>query len=463
MYAVRRVLSIRDFLAPDHPRALGTPVLAVAALAAAASCTTERTPPAQPPNVVLITIDTLRADHMEAYGYRRPTSPFFSRLAASGVLFAHAVSQAPWTLPSMASVHTSLYPSQHGAIDAETALPEAAETLAERLREAGYSTVGVVSHDVVARKYGFAQGFDVFDESQLMGHGGVTSRALKRIALARLEEVTEPFLLWVHFFDPHFTYVRHPKVGFADGYQGDLPDRLTWERLVREERGPEPKRSLDYIEAVYDEEIAYTDRWIGRLWDEIAARYGEDRSVVILTADHGEYFLERGRFFHGRDVYDSLVHVPLVIGGAITPELHGRVVPQIVATRSIPKTVLGMLGMAGGGFGGVDLLDVARTGSAEPVFTEGSWAFGTADRKRAVASDGWKLIHRLDDDGYELYDLGADPRERVDRYEAEASGPVVARMREALRGFDELPRLQPQHVGLSAEEIERLRALGYVP
>jgi len=427
------------------------------------SCAAERTPSAPRPNVVLVTVDTLRADHMEAYGYDRPTSPVFSRLAASGVRFGHALSQAPWTLPSMASVHTSLYPSQHGAVDAETAIPEAAETLAERLRAAGYSTVGVVSHDVVARKYGFAQGFDVFDESHLLGHGAVTSRGLSRIALARLGEVAEPFFLWVHFFDPHFTYVRHPGVGFADGYDGELPDRLTRERLVREESGPDPERHLDYVEAVYDEEVAYTDRWIGRLWEEIGVRYGEGRSVLLLTADHGEYFLERGRFFHGRDVYDALVHVPLLIAGAIDPQLRGRVVAQTVETRSIPRTILALLGLPGDGFGGADLLAVARAGGGEPAFSEGSWAFGSADRKRAVVSDGWKLIHRLDDDGYELYELGSDPRELDDRYEAEEDGPVTDRLHRLLDGFAELPRLERQPVGLSGEDLERLRALGYVP
>jgi arylsulfatase A-like enzyme len=184
---------------------------------------------------------------------------------------------------------------------------------------------------------------------------------------------------------------------------------------------------------------------------------------LLLTADHGEYFLERGRFFHGRDVYDALVHVPLLIAGAIDPQLRGRVVAQTVETRSIPRTILALLGLPGDGFGGADLLAVARAGGGEPAFSEGSWAFGSADRKRAVVSDGWKLIHRLDDDGYELYELGSDPRELDDRYEAEEDGPVTDRLHRLLDGFAELPRLERQPVGLSGEDLERLRALGYVP
>jgi arylsulfatase A-like enzyme len=184
--------------------------------------------------------------------------------------------------------------------------------------------------------------------------------------------------------------------------------------------------------------------------------------VLIFTADHGEYFLERGRFFHGKDVYDALLHVPLLISGAVGKELRGRVVSQTVEIRSIPATVLGMLGVPADGFGGRDLLEVARGGHEEPSFAEGSYAFGTDRRTRAVVRDGWKLIQRLDDDGYELYELAADPHERDDRYGAEMHGDKVAQLRLLLADFVRLPRLEPQAVGLSPEEIERLKALGYV-
>ncbi len=436
-------------------------VVALVAAVVATACGGATTP-APRPNIVLVTVDTLRADHMDAYGYDRGTAPVFARLAAAGVRFEHALSQAPWTLPSMASVHTSLYPSQHGAVTAETALPAAAETLAERLGALGYSTVAVVSHEFITAEHGFAQGFDVFDESNVVGHEAVTSTDLTRTALARLGGVSEPFFLWVHYFDPHFAYVRHPRFGFADGYEGGLPDQLTAGRLTQVERRSVDAADLAYINAVYDEEIAHTDEWVGKLWDGLETRYGEGNNVLIFTADHGEYFLERGRFFHGKDVYDSLVRVPLLIAGAIDEELRGRVVAQTVEIRSIPKTVLGMLGAPADGFGGVDLLDIARGGDNEPSFAEGSYAFGIDQRKRAVVRDGWKLIHRLDDDDYELYELASDPHERNDRYGAEMDGVVVARLKELLAEFVDLPRLQPQPVGLSPAEIERLRALGYI-
>ncbi len=432
---------------------------------AVAACSGASTPPVpqQTPNIVLVTVDTLRADHLEAYGYGRATAPFIARLAASGVRYARAVSPAPWTLPAMASVHSSLYPIQHGAFAAETALPEAADTLAERLKAAGYNTVAVVSHEFVAAEHGFAQGFDVFDESNVLDHEAVTSRDLTMTALAQLGEVSEPFFLWVHYFDPHFTYVRHPDFGFADGYTGGLPEQLTSGRLMAEERRPMADYDLDYVKAVYDEEIAYTDEWIGRLWQGIEDRYGADGSVVIFTADHGEYFLERGRFFHGNDVYRELVDVPLVIGGGIDASLRGTVVDAVVETRGIAATVMGLLGLPGDDFRGTDLLAVARGGDNIPAIAEGTYAFGADGRKVGVEHRGWKLIHRLDDDGYELYDLAADPHERNDVFaQYGLDHDIVAPLSQRLHGLRALPRLEPQPVGLTPEALDRLRALGYI-
>ena len=415
------------------------------------------------PNVILVTVDTLRADHLDAYGYPRATAPAVANLARSGVRFAEAVSQAPWTLPSMASVHSSLYPSQHGAVEAETALPDTADTLAEYLKAAGYHTAAVTSHDFVDRKHGFGQGFDVFVERNRFEPDAVTSETLTRDALAQLENIREPFFLWVHYFDPHFTYVRHPDVGFADGYAGPLPEKLTPTHLTRE-RPSMSYTDLDYVKAVYDEEIRHTDHWVGTLWADVESRFGADRTVLIFTADHGEYFLERGRFFHGTDVYRELIQVPLLIAGAIDPALYGTVVQQPVEIRSIPKTVAGILGSRGDGFGGVDLLRVASGGQSGAVFSEGSRARGTDQRKRAVVHDGWKLIHNLEDDGFELYHVTSDPAERHDLWHDRSGvpGDLIPTLRSLLQDFTTLPRLQPKPVVATPEELDRLRSLGYI-
>jgi len=448
-------------------RAISTvlPVLSLVSACAGGDRQPDHRQPDRPPNVILITVDTLRADHLDAYGYQRETAPGIAAIAKSGVRFANAVSQAPWTMPSMASLLSSLYPSQHGAVDANAALPDAAETLAEYLKAAGYYTVGVTSHLFVDRTHGFEQGFDVFNEDNVLGHDAITSEKLTRTALAQVQDAPEPFFLWVHYFDPHFTYLRHPGVGFADGYTGPLPAKITAESLPGRQIS---KADLRFIKAVYDEEIRYTDTWVTTLWNRLKSRFGENRSILVLTADHGEYFLDRGRFFHGKDVYHELVHVPLVIAGAIDETLCGTVVDQPVEIRSVPKTVARMVGMPRDGFGGVDLLDVARGGPAGPVFTEGSYAWGTDQRKQAVIDNGWKLIHKVDKDRWELYHLAVDPAEKDDQWNGPGvPGSLVSGLQALLGDFASLPRLQPQRMQVRPVEeretiLKRLRSLGYV-
>jgi arylsulfatase A-like enzyme len=448
--SLRRARSFAQWLAPA--------CLAIAASA----CGDGAASAPRPPNLILVTVDTLRADHTQVCGYARPTTPNLARLGAEGVRFANTIAQAPWTLPSMASLHTSLYPRQHGAIGGELALPAAAETLAERLQARGYHTIAVVSHSFVGSSHGFAQGFEIFDETNLQGHEAVTSAALTHTALERVANVGEPFFLWVHYFDPHFTYIRHPEYGFSTGYTGHLPPKISAKRL---KETTVSSADLVYIQAIYDEEIALTDEWIGKLWAGLSARPGAEHDVLVVTADHGEYFQERGRFFHGKDVYQELVHVPLLIAGAIDPALRGALVTAAVETRSLPRTLLNLAGGDGAVFGGADLLEVARSGRAPPVFTEGSHAFGEDARKVAVVLDGWKLIHDLDQDRFELFALASDPSERDDRWPSDGdasrtSAPLPA-LERCLAEFAALPCLEPTPIGLDAKALEELQDLGY--
>ena len=144
---------------------------------AAGSCRPHEDGPNPQPNLVLITVDTLRADHLGCYGHSRPTSPRIDRLAESGLLFERAIAPAPWTLPSVATLHTSLFPREHGALRAKSPLRPELTTLAEVLRDVGYSTIALVTHLFVSRRYGFEQGFHTFDESLMQGHDSVTSRS----------------------------------------------------------------------------------------------------------------------------------------------------------------------------------------------------------------------------------------------------------------------------------------------
>ena len=430
-------------------------------------CTEGTDAPRPQPNIVLITIDTLRADHLGSYGYPRPSSPSIDRLAESGLLFERALAAAPWTLPSMASLHTSLYPPEHGAIGARTPLPDDLTTLAESLQGAGYHTTGFVTHVFVSRRYGLAQGFRAFDESLVQGHEAVTSEELTANALGYLRRLgSEPFFLWVHYFDPHFSYVRHPEFDFVEADAS--PDRFGYEELLvaepalRDGAVPDPF-SVETVESIYDEEIAFTDAAIGRLLEGIEGLDLDRPIVTALTADHGEYFMERGRFGHGRDVYDELLHVPLIISGDIDETLKGRRVPEAVEVTSLAYTLAELGQVEDNPFQGRDLLAV-NDRERRIVFSYGCYAWGSDERKIMVESEGWKLIRHLDDGRFELYDVGRDPQELENQWDQETgtAGATKNALRAALDESAQSQGGQAPSIDLAPEEIERLEALGYV-
>lgn len=424
-------------------------------------------PAASAPNIVLITVDTFRADHLGSYGYHRKTSPRLDELAARGVRFDRAWSQAPWTLPSMATVHTSLYPSQHRAVGAETPLSRQWVTLAEVLQNAGYRTLAVVSHLFVGSRLGFDQGFAVFDESNAVGDDASSSPQITVTALEALSRATptsQPFFLWVHYFDPHFSYVRKNKFGFADGYRGKLRSPIKAEKLKELEKDSQPQ-DIAFIESIYDEEVAFTDEWIGQLIDSIDKIVGKRPTLFFVTGDHGEYFMEHERLGHGRDVYEELIRVPLIVAGDLDPALQGRVVKETVELASLARTITRLAGLNPERFGGEDLLELARSGGEPRLsYSEGIYAWGSDDRKLGVASrDGWKMIHNLDRDSFELYHLGRDPDESTNLWGVEEEGAAEAgnRLRAALLEFAFQSERPESVIELTDEEREQLRALGY--
>jgi len=426
-----------------------------------------RCPPSRP-DLVLITVDTLRADRLELYGNQRETAPKLAALGSRGTTFEQAVSQSPWTLPAMASIHTSLYPSQHGAVMANRKLGPRAVTLAEVLRQNGYRTAAVISHLFTSRRYGFAQGFSRFNERSIASEQDVTSEQVTRDALASYVFPSDaPRFLWVHYFDPHYSYMRHPEYGFADGYQGRLTDEVRFDDLGGLEGG-EPGQVSEadarYARDVYDEEIRYTDLWIGRLIDGLREAAGNRQVVFLVTADHGEYFSEHGRFGHGRDVYRELVHVPLIIAGDHPAVRAGQRVSTYVETASIPATLMELAGIEQHLFRGQSLLrvDIGRAQQA-PVYTEGNYAWGSDRRKRAVIVEPWKLIENFDDDRFELYNLDDDPGELVDLREDSRTLPIQERLAALLKHFEEQKREDSfDPIGVTDEERKRLDALGYI-
>jgi arylsulfatase A-like enzyme len=258
--------------------------------------------------------------------------------------------------------------------------------------------------------------------------------------------------------------VRKNKFGFADGYRGKLRSPIKAEKLKELEKDSQPQ-DIAFIESIYDEEVAFTDEWIGQLIDSIDKIVGKRPTLFFVTGDHGEYFMEHERLGHGRDVYEELIRVPLIVAGDLDPALQGRVVKETVELASLARTITRLAGLNPERFGGEDLLELARSGGEPRLsYSEGIYAWGSDDRKLGVASrDGWKMIHNLDRDSFELYHLGRDPDESTNLWGVEEEGAAEAgnRLRAALLEFAFQSEPPESVIELTDEEREQLRALGY--
>jgi len=484
-FLVLILAQLRRLASPPPPRRGSRRSLIVAALGALAlsAALWALTPvaarptlrPSNPKNVVLIGIDTLRADHTTLLGAPlegRDLTPNLRALASRGVVFQDAVSQSSWTLPSFASILTGKYPQQHGAMFLTGTLREAETTLAEVLREAGYATGAVVSHFFVDSRHGFSQGFERFREHydpvavhSFVSSDGVTDRAIDFLRGRR----DGPFFLFTQYFDPHYDYMDHPDWTFADDYTGWLREdprdiyNLTSKRHLLE--APE----MDYLRALYDEDIAHTDAAIGRLirWIDDAGLAGD--TAIVVVADHGEEFLERGALGHTISLNEEIVRVPLVaVLPGTTPA--GPAVAAAVETRTVFGTVLDYLGIELPGEHAPSLLPTIR-GVGEPpaqVFSSVWMPPDRADVGKSVLlsslrSGHWKLIVDHLRKREFLHDLSVDPGETVNLAERnpEKLGELLvildAWVEEMRATGVEVPRFDP-----SDELREKLRALGYL-
>jgi arylsulfatase A-like enzyme len=406
---------------------------------------------AAPPSRVLLWIsqDTVRADHLGAYGYPRRTSPSFDRHAREWVFFADAKATSSWTLPSLASQFTSRYPLFHGATGAGRLRDQRHPTLFEALGGAGFTVLGVTANDFVSSYFGMANGFDVLRYTGGEGpEGRQRAEDVNRLALQALSEWRGGDLaLFAHYMDPHYPYDPPPS------HAGLFPDP----------GGGGGARAS--AEALYDGELAYTDSQIDLLLKEMESRGLLRDAVIVYTADHGEEFLDHGGWRHSRTLYQEMLHVPLALR---LPGVGGRRITETVSLVDLAPTLLEALGVpAPASFQGRSLLPLVRGERlpAREVFAETERNLKEAHRlavqlgsvKYILLSRSGRPDQRLAE---ELYDLAADPAERrsdLTRPEAEHLRRIATAF--LLRGREERP---PGSVDLPPEVKDRLRALGYL-
>jgi len=461
--------------------------LIAALILVAAACRERKAAPAARPsprpgnslNVLLVTIDTLRADHLGIYAYIRNTSPRIDGLARQGTVFDRAYTYWPKTRGSMAIMLTGRRPSQNGYSKVHPLLLDFNPTLAGVLKEAGYDTAAAVDNPNVAAANGYAKGFETYRETWEEGALATEmdrTRAITETAVAFLARARKdrPFFLWLHYVNPHAPYAPPAPydTAFLDASARTGP-RL---RTVAGLHGGIPKQwavpgqdRLGYYVAQYDGEIATVDEHVGRVMDALRDSAAAGRTVVVLTSDHGESLGEHDYYFdHGEDVFEPSLAIPLIV---VAPGLApGRRVDGFASTLDIVPTILDAVKVSyPPELAGSSLLPMARGESAGPARL-----FAQNDRNLSATWDRrYKVVATPVGDGRRLalYDRAQDPGETRDRSRADPEALRVQtreleqHLERADREWAATRRLTEGAAGeppMSAEACEKLKALGYV-
>jgi arylsulfatase A-like enzyme len=424
-------------------------------------------------NVILIIIDTLRADHLGIYGYNKNTSPNIDKFAQNNTVYNKCYSQSPWTKPSVASIFTSLYPTVTGINKVDNILKDNFHTLAEILKENGYLTAGIVSNALLNSNHGYSQGFDRYiDYTGGNPHFSISSPRVTRLAIDWMEKHKEKkFFLFLHYFDPHYNYLKHPNIDYPKDYEGALknPMDITKLRMIRKTLSD---KDLEYLIALYDGEIQFTDKYIGKLIEAINRLQLMKKTLIILTADHGEEFMTHGWIGHTKTLYDELIHVPLIIH---YPDQNGRSerINGVFKLIDIAPTIMHYLN--------IKLNNIPYQGRALPrdnnhVNSADSFAFSEVSFtplrveykektafKRSIQNISEKLILDLKKSSYEFYNLAQDPTEQNNIFSLD--NPHIQKMQELLiKKFSRLYKAndQGQEIDFTERELENLRSLGYI-
>ncbi len=379
-------------------------------------------------NLIVIAVDTLRPDHLGCYGYKRSTSPGIDRLAADGVLCENAMSQSPWTLPSFATVFTSLYPAQHGAVKLSNGMRTSFPTLAEILKDDGYATGAVVNAPVLKPMNRVNRGFDFYNFVPLRTRvaDGTTSDVLGWIDGMG----DQPFFMFAHYFDPHRPYsppAPYHRV-FDPDYDGRIGDSFDLEGF----NAPKPElfsqmkvltpADWNHIEALYDGEIAFTDREIGRLLEGLRDRDLVKNTLIVFLSDHGEEFNDHGGFGHGHSLYNELIKVPLIFSLPGVLPRNASLARQVRLLDVMP-TVLDILDIQpDADFEGVSLkpllLGEGAVDEKEGTLLPPDVAYAEATtgnpESKTVMRYPWKLIYNMGTKQMSVYNLAEDPGEQRD-------------------------------------------------
>ncbi len=480
-------------------------------------------PPETP--VILISIDTLRADHLSCYGYLKKTSPYIDAFAQDAVIFENAFVQSPWTTPSHISMLCSLYPSVHGVVNYPNpdALDPKATTLAEILLKQNYQTAAFTEGGYTKPHFGLGQGFQRYplfegEETSNFENLKIRSRLKENMqrTLSWLEETSAPFFLFFHTFEPHYPYdppetflkeytdffsrearMEKLKAIIAKGesekklsaeewsffmiasYQGlydwqEVEDPSWWQSAsnfffnVHWKQNPSFRRNfVQGLLDLYDGAINYTDSQIERMLDALKQRNLYDESLIIITSDHGEGFMEHGEIEHGHTHYEEILHVPMIVK-LPGSRFKGRRISSTVLSIDILPTVLDIIGLPplkkAQGKSFYPLMSETPDTNNRTAYAEGTSLPDDPLGLKSIRDESRRLIVHSEQDRFELYDLKNDPDEKINLASENLSKNndllnMLIKTNEKNQKLKK--RYKVQKITLSQEDIEELKALGY--
>lgn len=416
------------------------------------------------PNVLVVSLDTVRPDHTSVYGYSRDTTPLLAKVAQQGAVFEQAYAQAPSTSPTHASMFTGLYPSTHGYYSYKFKLASKHVTLAEVLKEAGYRTFGVASSVKFVERTGLHQGFDSFE--RIGGPKNTRSAQVNAHTISQMKQAgDQPFFGFVHYFDAHAPYAApepyrhkwHPALSF--------PKPEWTSRFIKKNRR---NRAIvnpiiaSYLAGLYDGELSYLDTFLGEMLDAVPQSNGRS-TVVILTSDHGEGFFEHSYLGHSHVLYEEVIRVPLIVWwpGKVVPgqrlkvptqtvdifptllEMVGLPLPQGLEGRSLAKTLLGE----------------APEPEPVPIFLQSPKFFGLV---HDLPTGRYKLTVRLKNQKPRLVNLTEDPQGKVNLAKTHPAELAAMNAKISSLPFEDPRGRSVEREHHDASELEELKALGYI-
>jgi arylsulfatase A-like enzyme len=440
-------------------------------------------------NVVIISIDTLRADHVGSYGYSKPTTPNLDRFAEENVRFARAYATSPWTLPSHASIFTGVYPAVHGANLSTNNINPRLPSIASELKGLGYKTGAIVCAPFLGTRYKLNQGFDLYDtkilNSKLYKKDPVAEKVTKK-GLKFLKSVGQtPFFLFLQYWDPHHPY--NPDQKYTDMFDPDYKGAIEGTDIRRRpdfNRKDLAPRDLEHILALYDGEIRYTDEWVQNFLDGLKKRGLADNTIVIILSDHGEEFLDHGGRAHLAQCWEETLRIPMMIRVPwITPKQ--KVVESLTSHIDVMPTIFALLGINKKipHLQGVNLVPAFLDGTPLPQRAiMASTRIGQTTNDRSGPAGIWKVIIREDNLKYhdfrnseygfkKLFDLSKDPGEKIDISitQPEDAREMYSLLRKKVRTNRKMKtklkrglKKQDLKVEMDEDHKNKLRAVGYL-